>query len=99
MIAVRVARDTDQRRASANVATVSLAAARTLIRSRSALTRPNATSESRPTIVTTTMSSGRVVPRRTSPFLWRRDHHTISLPPDRYHSTAATISRTPTLLD
>ena len=36
--AVRDARDSDQRRASANVATVSVAAARTLIRSRSART-------------------------------------------------------------
>jgi hypothetical protein len=66
--AVRVVRDTAQRRANANVATVSVAAALTLMRSRRAFARSTATVISTPTTVTTTMSSGSVVPRRIDPF-------------------------------
>ena len=66
--AVRVVRDTAQRRANANVATVSVAAALTLMRSRKAVVRPTATVKSTPTTVSTTMSSGSVVPRCIDPF-------------------------------
>jgi len=68
VIAVRVARDKDHRRASANVETASVAAARTLNRSRNLTVRVVAIAASTPTMVTTTISSGRVVPRRMDLF-------------------------------
>src|SRR6476661_5769216 len=77
VMAVRDARDSDQRRASANVATVSVAAARTLARSRRAPVRVSAISSRMPTIVSTTINSGTVAPRRIVAFRKRQAHHTI----------------------
>ena len=59
VIAVRDPRDNDHRRANANVASVSVAADRTLIRSRSIAVRVTAIAPSIPAIVRTRMSSGR----------------------------------------
>ena len=91
VIAVRAARDSDQRRANANVETVSVAAERTLIRSRSAEPRATAIEPSIPRIVMTTTISGRVVPRRIVPFRGVRAQHTILRSDERNRADAVDI--------
>ena len=92
VIAVRDARESDHRRASANVDTVSVAAERTLIRSRRAVVRAAALEPSMPAIVTTTSISGRVVPRGCIvPFRGGRAQHTIPRSDGRNHESATDI--------
>lgn len=90
--AVRAARDNDHRRATLNAVTTSVAAARTLMRSRSAAVRVTAIVVRIPITASTTIDSGMVVPRRIDAFHLGPQQHTICPSARRHRGNAADIA-------